>query len=137
MDIQQYIASGILEQYVLGAASPDEQREVERLALEHPEIRSEITAIEASLESFAQAHAIEPPVDTLGRVLDQLGGSATASAYGHRRPQVSSNRTPRWIWLTLAATMAAVVWALSLYNALTNAKADYDGLQTRYEPTGR
>lgn len=58
--IETYIGSGVLELYVLGAASAEEAREVERMAAAHPQVREEIEAIRLAMESYADAHAVEP-----------------------------------------------------------------------------
>lgn len=58
MNVQEYIASGILEQYVLGALSERESAEVLRNATNHLEIRAEINALEDALMQYAQANAI-------------------------------------------------------------------------------
>lgn len=49
MDIKAYIDSGILEDYVLGHTSSQEQREVRCLSAIYPEIEAEIVAIEHRL----------------------------------------------------------------------------------------
>ncbi len=49
MDVQEYIASGILELYVAGRLSEEENLEVHGLAMEHPEIMREIEQIEAAV----------------------------------------------------------------------------------------
>ncbi|RIJ34299.1 cupin domain-containing protein [Pontibacter oryzae] len=58
--IQDIIESGVLELYALGAASPGEVAQVERLAAEHPEVHQEINAISQAIERYAQAHAVQP-----------------------------------------------------------------------------
>ena len=58
--VSQYIETGILELYVLGIALDEECNEVERLALEHGEIREEIEKIKASVKDYASAHQLEP-----------------------------------------------------------------------------
>lgn len=60
MTIREYIDSGILESYAMGAASDDERRQVEMMAAANPEILAEINAISAALEEYAFAHAMEP-----------------------------------------------------------------------------
>ena len=45
MNIQEYIASGILETYFLGELSSAEQAEVEKNVAEYPEIRAELDRI--------------------------------------------------------------------------------------------
>lgn len=49
MDVQKYIASGILELYVAGILSEKENLEIANYAKEYPEILKEIEAIEASI----------------------------------------------------------------------------------------
>lgn len=56
----RYIESGILEMYVLGYTDDAETAEVEQMAAIHPEVRSEISAINSALESYARANAVEP-----------------------------------------------------------------------------
>ena len=58
--LAEYIQSGILEMYALGAASPEEAAQVEEMAAAHPEIRAELEAVRDALENYATAHAVEP-----------------------------------------------------------------------------
>ena len=60
LTINEYIDSGILEQYVLAIASSEESKEVEMMAAANPAIQAEIEAIARSLEIFADADAVEP-----------------------------------------------------------------------------
>ncbi len=71
-DLKAYIDSGILELYVLGAASADEVFQVEQMAAKHEEIRDEIRAIEAAMEQYASSNAIEPREEVRNRVLNSL-----------------------------------------------------------------
>ncbi len=80
---QEYIASGRLEQYVLGELSPAEQAEVEAQASQHPQVRQELDDLLAGLGVYAEAHALTPPAGmrerVLGRVLADIGGAASAA----------------------------------------------------------
>jgi len=49
MDVEKYIASGILELYVAGTLSEKENLEIANYAKEYPEIKKEIVEIEASI----------------------------------------------------------------------------------------
>ncbi|GAA4320612.1 anti-sigma factor [Mucilaginibacter gynuensis] len=71
-DIKAYIESGILELYVLGDLTQAEKVQVEEMASKHPEVKAELDAIEASLEYYASAHAIEPTEKQRHRVLNSL-----------------------------------------------------------------
>ena len=68
-NIQEYIESGIIEQYALGELSPAEQAAVEARAASHPEIREELQQVQAALGFYAEAHAITPPAGMRERVL--------------------------------------------------------------------
>ncbi|RFS13404.1 anti-sigma factor domain-containing protein [Emticicia sp. C21] len=72
MDINSYIASGILESYVLGSASPEEAVEVEQMAIKYPEVKAELRAIEDALESYAFDHAETPPTHLKSQIWNTL-----------------------------------------------------------------
>ena len=46
MNSKEYIESGILELYVFGKLTDEEMAEVSQMAIQHPEVKDEITAIE-------------------------------------------------------------------------------------------
>ncbi len=72
MNIQEYIASGILEQYVLGTLSSGEEREVLANAAQYPEIHAELKKIEAALERYAMLNAIIPPEELKAEILKKI-----------------------------------------------------------------
>ncbi|MBA3680929.1 MAG: cupin domain-containing protein [Bacteroidetes bacterium] len=61
-NVNQYINSGILEMYVLGLTSVEENKEVEVQAASHPEIKNEIDAISKALLMYSEttSPAIDP-----------------------------------------------------------------------------
>jgi len=61
MNIQAYIESGILEEYVLGTVSPQEKQEVECMSHIYPEIKEELLRSEGALEEYALKHQTAPP----------------------------------------------------------------------------
>jgi len=72
MNVTEYIASGILESYVLGAVSDQERREVECLSSIYPEIWQELDHLSTALEQYAQAYSVEPPASVKENLLKQL-----------------------------------------------------------------
>lgn len=72
MDLQSFIQSGLLESYVLGQATAEEHSLVERMLVQHAEARTELTAIEQAMESYAKAMGTPPPAWMKGRILDQI-----------------------------------------------------------------
>ena len=71
-NFQDYIESGILEQYALGELSAAEQAAVEAHAASHPEVRAELAQVQAALGFYAEAHALTPPAAMRERVLSNV-----------------------------------------------------------------
>jgi anti-sigma-K factor RskA len=72
MDINEYIASGILENYVLESASDQERQEVECMSHIYPEIKTALTNFQDGIESLALKAAMPPPAELKERVLVQI-----------------------------------------------------------------
>ncbi|MNL06045.1 Anti-sigma-K factor rskA [compost metagenome] len=71
-----YIESGILELYVLGQLTVEEQHEVEAMAARYPEVKQEIEAIEIAMEQYAMNHAVAPSENLKDKLFDQLNSAA-------------------------------------------------------------
>lgn len=72
MNVKEYIASGIVESYVLGLASKDEMAEFERMSTAHPEIRAARDAFEKQLEHHAMQNSIAPPAQLQNKIFAAL-----------------------------------------------------------------
>lgn len=99
MKVEEYIASGILEQYVLGELSEVEEEEVLRHAEKYPEVRSEILAIEESLELIARSLAVKPPVHVLEKIQNKLSEKDNAD-----ENQARKNKKINFLRYGVAAT---------------------------------
>jgi anti-sigma-K factor RskA len=90
MDKEKFLASGLLEQYVLRLTTPEEDQEVERFANAFPEIAKEIEEMRFSWEQYAQQYAVPPPPKVKKSILEQIDAlennqvpsSATRSSLG-------------------------------------------------------
>lgn len=82
-----YIESGILEEYVAGLLSPEQQREVEAMAAKYPEVKQEIEAIEIALEKYAMARAIAPSEGVKNKILKQLSSPAQKENTPPEKPE--------------------------------------------------
>ena len=71
-NFQEYIESGILEQYALGELSAAEHAAVEAQVASHYEIQAELEQVQAALGFYAEAHAITPPAAMRERVLTNV-----------------------------------------------------------------
>ena len=72
MNTREYIASGILEAYVLGSVSPQEKQEVECLSKIYPEIKTELTVIEDTMEVYAKMHEVKPSSQLKSKIFAQM-----------------------------------------------------------------
>ena len=83
-NIQDYIDSGILEQYALGELPAAEAAAVEAQAAQHPAVQQELDQIRTALGFYAEAHAVTPPAGlrerVLANVLPRLEGAAPPAA---------------------------------------------------------
>ena len=61
MNVEEYIASGVLEAVVLGVATDQEQRAAQCLSGIYPEIAEVLENYSSGLESFAIKTAVAPP----------------------------------------------------------------------------
>lgn len=58
-EVSRFIDSGILEMYVMGDTSTEQNALVEKMVRQHAEIRDELQAIELALEKYAMSQATE------------------------------------------------------------------------------
>jgi anti-sigma-K factor RskA len=79
MTPQEYISSGILETYALGAATSAERQDVETMVSKYPEVKIALDEICADLETYATMHSVEPDEKLRAQILAKISG-AKASA---------------------------------------------------------
>lgn len=72
MDIQNYIKSGVLDNYALGLLSGKEAKEVEQNLSKFPELKKELDQIEDALAAYAQAKAIPMPKGLSEQILQSI-----------------------------------------------------------------
>lgn len=118
MDINEYIASGTLELYALGAADDQERREVECLASIYPEVKQELDRLTAAMESYATTYSKEPPADLKAQIMGQL-------TFGEPQPEPVAAPIPvsrpiyNFTWIAAASVgLILLSFALFLVNQL-------------------
>lgn len=72
MNIQEYISSGVIEQYMLGLTTPEETQEVEKMAASHPEVKEAIVSYQTTLESLHDLQKVTPPAGTKESILNAI-----------------------------------------------------------------
>jgi anti-sigma-K factor RskA len=69
VNLNEYIASGIIESYVMGLASVSERAEFEQMCAQYPELVAERRKFEESLETYASEQAVRPPQEVKAKIL--------------------------------------------------------------------
>lgn len=120
MTIKDYIASGIIESYVMGLATDEERAEFERMCIQYPELVAERTKFEESLESFAAGQAELPPGEVRTRVLEAIAslGPAASSRPANRivtMENAKSLRNQGLLRFVAAAAIILLVGMIVLY----------------------
>ncbi|MFM2267769.1 MAG: hypothetical protein RL757_1210 [Bacteroidota bacterium] len=129
MNVNEYIASGILEEYVAGLLSESENKAVEANAAKYPAIGEEIGKIELALENLAFAQAKSPQKDVKSAILAQIEAELPV-----QQPAVKTVELPKrnWGWLAAAAVVglvASMVANFTLYNRLDKATSQIVALR--------
>lgn len=126
MDKKTLIENGILEQYLLGELSPNEQKEVEALIHSDKELQSYFDSLEADFETIGMENAIAPP----GNVKKQL---MTNIAKGNDTHIVDlKSPTPFKPYFKIAASIAAffLLGTLWMYSELNDIKKQLKVVET-------
>jgi anti-sigma-K factor RskA len=112
MDINKYIKSGIVELYVTGLCSTDEEAEVEQLRKQYPELQAAITSYELEMEKNMMRHSTLPDAETDEKILQKLATMQQAPVMSIAHIEGHKKKT-NW-WKPVAAA-ASLLLAASLY----------------------
>ena len=117
MNVREYISSGIVESYVLGLATAEEQSEFERMCTQYPEILQARVDFELQMERQARQNAVEPPVSLKQQVINAIAAQEAKDVplTGIDRT-IKSNRL-KWLAAACAVLLAgSLLWNVSQYN---------------------
>lgn len=134
MNVQDYISSGIVESYVLGLASPEEQAEFESMCSQYPEVLTARTNFEIAMEHQAMQNPVPPP-PALKQHIKDLILPAEARVIPINSPESATNVN----WLKYAAAACAVLlagslyWNISQYNRNKKLQVSYDEVARDYD----
>ena len=140
MNKEEFISSGLLELYAAGISSPVETEIVERFLVQFPELRDELTDIEMSLESYAQAQAIEPSSSLKQKVLEEIFPDSSMKEITPA-PVIDISKgnkaIPLFLKLLVAASfillLGSIVFSYVYYNRYANANRELQLAQQKIE----
>ncbi|WP_066225538.1 anti-sigma factor [Formosa haliotis] len=113
MDINTYINSGILELYVAGALSDEENKAVYAMMQKHPEVLNEVLHIEAAILKLTAATAPKDSTLDFNTIAEKIRQPNTSSKVVSI--QKSNSRT---LWFTYTGWAAAILLAGGLFWAI-------------------
>lgn len=99
----EILESGILEQYVLGLTTLEENTRVEGYISQYPELREHLDAVERAMETIAHQQAIVPPEHLRAATLDKISEGDQLKSQAEARPF-------KWI-AGIAASIAVIIAA--------------------------
>lgn len=141
MNAQDIISSGILELYAAGIASDAEKQQVEAWRRQHPEVAAELNAIEAGLESYAQANAVEPGAGVKEKLFAQINmGASTAPVVDISSRQAKEPEFNFWKWAAAASVVLLIgsaVLNVTFYNKSETAEAKLAEAEEQLSTTSR
>ncbi|RNC86934.1 MAG: anti-sigma factor [Winogradskyella sp.] len=118
MDVNAYIESGILELYVAGQLSEQENQEIYELTQKHPEILQEVLAIETALSKLSEEVAPSTVgFDSIKRQIDDT------SKVIELKPKTTN-------WISYTGWAASVILAIGLFWALNTKNTLQENIQT-------
>ncbi|MFN8712844.1 MAG: anti-sigma factor domain-containing protein [Bacteroidota bacterium] len=122
MSAQEFIESGLLHVYVLGATTADESRHVELMAEQWPEVKAELERLQLETEAYAGMHAFQPRAtlrDTIiAHVLEQELPAQRSSDNGRVIPLQSAVQPAR-IWKAAAVVAGILLIGSAAFNIIT------------------
>lgn len=131
MNVEAYIASGILESYLLGELTLAEKQEVEDAMRAHPQVKAEMLAIEATMAELCHAGAIEPSANVRDKLLRNISNVPQPQVFSEDRrtaAPIELNKPGRnYPWLlaaSIALAMLSSVSAVFFYNKWQESEAE-------------
>lgn len=130
MNKDELLRSGLLEQYVLGLASSEEVKEVERMAAIYPEVNDKICQLQNCME-----HYIEEHLSPLSLEEERLSGDSRNKKINKHKYNGAAN-THQWRWFLGLAIICVIILSvinLQLYHYQQGLRADIAGIGNRLE----
>lgn len=106
--LQIFMDSGLLDKYILGTTTPNENLEVESYMAEFPEVEAEYERLQDNLEILAKAHTVETPKYILSAVMKEIEDDINDKPVIPMPSSPSHSRTP---WYSIAASIVALIFA--------------------------
>lgn len=111
MNIKEYISSGVIEMYVMGLCSPEEEKELALLRKQYPELHTAILHYEQEMEEKMLQQGVLPPAEVDEQILSRLD-SLHAPPHPIKKPAA---RVKQITWLRAIAASVTILLGISAY----------------------
>ena len=105
-EVRDFLETGLLDKYLIGATTTLEDYKVEALIAKYPEVKEEYDILQVQLELAARSNTINPSSHTLDHILDAIDNDSVVQIHKHRKIPY---------WFSIAASIAALIFAGSSY----------------------
>jgi anti-sigma-K factor RskA len=132
VNTREYIESGVLELYVYDQLSEAERIQVEDIATQFPEVRTELNAIQEAVNGYADSHKLTPDPALKNKILLKLGLEDAPET--KLVPMYHSGGGSSYRWLAAASVALFILSAgtnLYLYNKYQNLSGQLADLQSK------
>lgn len=123
MNIKEYIESGILELYIYGVLSEEENLEVSKRLHEYPEIKKEVEEIEQALQELGAAVAPYNPEHLLVSIKEKLSGKSEPVPVLEVEPKRKTN------WPAYIGFAASIALLIGLFSVMSDNRSLRETLQ--------
>ncbi|MFK7774782.1 MAG: hypothetical protein AB8F94_21765, partial [Saprospiraceae bacterium] len=105
MTKEEFIKTGLCEQYVLGLTTPEESEMVEEMLKTYPELKGDCRGLENCMEKYARAHAIPPPATLKKSVMSKIDEMDALEKAARNNYSI-----PKWIVISAAASLVGLLF---------------------------
>ena len=134
MNIQEYIESGILENYLAGELNDEEMVAVDKMAAKHPEIKEELESLRETIVRYARVTGAQPGRQGLMNALEAIeedkAGEVTKHKHQQEPPDMALGPRSFSTWSIAASFLLLVSVGFNIYffSALRNSKNEVQQL---------
>jgi anti-sigma-K factor RskA len=126
VNLQDYIASGIIESYVMGLAGEAERAEFEQFCIQYPELAAERRKFEERFERHALEHAETPRPEVKAKIWGAIGISMENSK---RIGNIG------WLRFVAAASVILLIGMVAMYFKVNEQNQDLASTNNRLKET--
>jgi len=105
-EVHDFLESGLLDKYLIGATTVSETHKVEAYITKYPDIKEEYEILQIQLELAARSNAINPPSHTLDAIVKAIDNPVVVQLHTQRKIP---------FWYSIAASITALIFAGSSY----------------------